>query len=384
MTNNAPSRRQAANAVWTGTEMLVDNGDAGVLGNVSSPGGRYAPQTNTWKTLPPQPEAKARSGAIGVWTGRGFLVWGGSDYSNPNKDGAVFHPNTPPGSVPRIATVLPAGSNAVYSAPLGAPACTGYLNGCDATTLVTGRATLGPEANAPNTLVTSACADGTAGIFHSDESLDRLAVATPDGGPIAPGRPLYVTADVWAYGGFTSDFLDLFTSPSVAAPVWRWAGTVSPTAAGANTLSAEIVLPAGDTVQAIRGQLRFNGYGPDPCNSGTYDDRDDLVLPVVTGPQNGTFILVTGSVILKAGRPQRVQSLYQRRLYGSRGQPDPVPLASRKRHLHRRRKAGRHLGGQRSPAGPIQFGASWPFPHRLGGSGQPGRHVLHVCPTHCC
>lgn len=45
---------------------------------------------------------------------------------------------------------------------------------CDSVTLLVGRSSLGPELNAPNTI--DGCADGSAGTYGLDESLDRLRV----------------------------------------------------------------------------------------------------------------------------------------------------------------------------------------------------------------
>ena len=59
----------------------------------------------------------------------------------------------------------------------------------------------GSEPNQPNT-INSSCADGTSGTFHSDESNDRLAIATTDGSTLAAGKTVKVSATVWAYSWF--------------------------------------------------------------------------------------------------------------------------------------------------------------------------------------
>src|SRR5689334_7565700 len=57
-----------------------------------------------------------------------------------------------------------ASTDAQYDAQLAAPACASYGALCDSNTLLTGRGTVGPESNAPNTLGGS-CADGNDGTF---------------------------------------------------------------------------------------------------------------------------------------------------------------------------------------------------------------------------
>src|SRR6185369_7682686 len=101
---------------------------------------------------------------------------------------------------------------ATYNSTLKAPACASVGIGCDSgPSLLLGRDNMsgGAEPNQPNN-INSSCADGTSGTFHSDESNDRLVVATTDGSNLAPGKTVKVTATVWAYSTFTSDHLDLY------------------------------------------------------------------------------------------------------------------------------------------------------------------------------
>src|SRR5579859_7319783 len=101
---------------------------------------------------------------------------------------------------------------AAYNSTLKAPECASAASGCDSgPSLLLGRDTLsgGAEPNQPNT-INSTCADGTSGTFHSDESNDRLVVATTDGSTMAAGKTVKVSATVWAYSSFTADHLDLY------------------------------------------------------------------------------------------------------------------------------------------------------------------------------
>ncbi len=168
---------------------------------------------------------------------------------------------------------------AVYDSTLKAPKCATTGSSCDSgASLLLGRATLagGTEPNQPNT-INSTCADGTSGTFHSDESNDRLLIATTDGSTMAPGKSVKVTATVWAYSGFTSDALDLYYAADATNPVWTAIQTgIVPTAAGAQTLSGTFTLPAG-SLQAVRAVFRYTGTAGS-CTTGAYDDHDDLIF----------------------------------------------------------------------------------------------------------
>jgi hypothetical protein len=140
----------------------------------------------------------------------------------------------------------------------------------------------GPEANSPNT-INASCVDGTAGTYHSDESLDRLRIATADGSPLAAGATVQIQATVWVYGS-TVDYLDLYSAADATNPSWTFLGTVQATANGQQVLTKSFVLPAGP-LQAIRGNWRFVGSASS-CSAGAYDDRDDLVFAVQSAVDN--------------------------------------------------------------------------------------------------
>jgi Big-like domain-containing protein len=179
------------------------------------------------------------------------------------------------------------GGNAAYDPTLKAPKCPTIAAACDSgPSLLRGRASLGPEPNQPNT-ISSSCADGASGTFHSDESVDALKVTTTDGSSLAAGKTVTVTAAVWAYSTFSSDHLDLYFAPNATSPAWTLIGTVSPSAAGAQTLAANYTLPAGGSLQAVRANFRYGGTAS-PCSAGAYDDHDDLVFAVGAGAGDTT------------------------------------------------------------------------------------------------
>ncbi|HWW14702.1 MAG TPA: hypothetical protein VN310_08585 [Candidatus Dormibacteraeota bacterium] len=190
---------------------------------------------------------------------------------------------------------------AVFDSTLKAPKCVNVASGCDSgPSLLLGRDTLsgGSEPNQPNT-INNSCADGTSGTFHSDESNDRLVVTTTDGSAFAAGKTVKVSATVWAYSGFTSDHLDLYYTANANSPSWVLIGTITPTAAGAQTLSANYTLPSG-SLQAVRAQFRYLGSASS-CTSGAYNDHDDLIFAVGAGAPGFSVSASPSSVSVQQG-----------------------------------------------------------------------------------
>jgi hypothetical protein len=190
--------------------------------------------------------------------------------------------------------------NARFDTDLLVPRCDSVAASCDTRELVWSRGRmLQGEPNTPNTL--NGCADGSSGKYHYDESLDRLRVIREDGTPLAAGKRVRIEADVWAYSTYNSLHL-FYTADAKRSPTWTYLTSVKPTGTGAQTLSAEYVLPAGG-LQAVRAVF---GNGPSSlgvtCTTSTYDftDRDDLVFPV--GLQE-TDIVPPDEVVLTAPAP---------------------------------------------------------------------------------
>ncbi len=174
-------------------------------------------------------------------------------------------------------TVSNTSVTAPYDATLRAPRCFSVNMACDSGTLLNGRNNLGPEPNKPNT-INGSCADGASGVFHSDESIDKLRVSTVDGTPFAAGKSVRIDATVWAYSSYTSDKLDLYYAANANSPTWTLIGTLTPTKAGSQVLSRTYTLPAG-TLQAVRARFRYGGT-VGSCGTGAYDDHDDLIFAV--------------------------------------------------------------------------------------------------------
>jgi hypothetical protein len=168
---------------------------------------------------------------------------------------------------------------AVFDATLKAPKCATVGTSCDSgPSLLLGRGTMsgGNEVNHPNTIASS-CTDGNSGTFHSDESNDRLLISATSGN-LTQGATATVSATIWAWSGFTSDHLDLYYAANANSPSWVLIGTITPSAAGAQTISRTFTLPSG-TLQAVRAQFRYLGNASS-CTSGAYNDHDDLIFAV--------------------------------------------------------------------------------------------------------
>ncbi|HYI00395.1 Ig-like domain-containing protein [Hyalangium sp.] len=191
---------------------------------------------------------------------------------------------------------------ATYDAYFQTPACLTPATACDTGTLVDGRGPSGPEANAPNTLFSS-CADGTLGLYHWYESLDRVRIYTQNGGGFLAGKRVVVEATLWAYDVYTEDSLVIYYAPNANAPQWTHVGTAQAPGPGTRVLSKTFTLSAGAELQAIRAIVR-NTSTSGPCVSGIRMDRDDVVFRVGDMPpqvaMSSPGAVVSGTVTLSA------------------------------------------------------------------------------------
>ncbi len=85
--------RSGATAVWTGRSVIAWGGSArrqAEVGNVFQAygdGASYEPGTGSWTVLPAAP-LSARCGQSGIWTGREFIIWGGSPGCGDSRPGS--------------------------------------------------------------------------------------------------------------------------------------------------------------------------------------------------------------------------------------------------------------------------------------------------------
>src|SRR3982075_3277198 len=255
--------------------------------------------TAAFSPNPVTPPANGSATSTLTLTASGTATTGNATVTVTGTSGALTHSTT-------IAlTVTASGGGglqtATYSSTFKAPSCGTVGSGCDSgPSLLLGRDTLsgGAEPNQPNT-INNSCADGTSGTFHSDESNDRLVIQTTDGSNLAPGKTVKVSATVWAYSGFTSDHLDLYYAANASSPSWVLIGTITPTAAGAQTLSANYTLPSGSS-QAVRAQFRYK-RSASSCSTGAYDDHEDLVFAVGGGTPGFTVAASPSTVSVTRG-----------------------------------------------------------------------------------
>ena len=233
--------------------------------------------TAGFATNPVTPPANGTATSVLTLTASGTATTGTTSITITGTSGSLVHTAT-------IAlTVTSSGGGgaqtAVYDSTLKAPKCATVGISCDSgPTLLLGRGTMsgGNEVNRPNT-INSSCADGNSGTFHSDESNDRLLI-TSSSGNLTHGTTATVSATVWAWSGFTSDSLDLYYAANANSPSWVLIGTITPTVAGAQTISRTFTLPTG-ALQAVRAQFRYQGSASS-CTSGSYNDHDDLIFAV--------------------------------------------------------------------------------------------------------
>ncbi len=186
-----------------------------------------------------------------------------------------------------LAFAASGGGNATYDKTLKVPSCTGAVSYCDSGTLLDGRASLGPEPNQPNTLK-GKCADGTAGVYHVDRSIDAIRVFTPGATTLATGKSVVIEVKVFA-SATAGDALDVYYTldPTAGNPVWTHLTTLQPTKDGLQTLSTTVTLGSG-SVQAVRATLRDGTATVGTCTTGSKDDHDDLAFAVAAGTPDTT------------------------------------------------------------------------------------------------
>lgn len=169
---------------------------------------------------------------------------------------------------------------AEYDASLHVPVCGGHPSSCGTGALLVGvgGTATSPEAHAPNTL--DGCADRAMGAnYHVDAlSVDSITVATEDGGPIAPGKQVVLTASVWSFLG--AEALDVFYATTTTSPAWTYIATANASATGSQQEDLTIPFPLPSDVVALRvhfgdTSIALSSTGCDTTNA---QDTDDIVL----------------------------------------------------------------------------------------------------------
>lgn len=95
-TADARAPRVGHTAVWTGTEMLVwggaDPSGCGPADPICADGGRYDPNADVWRPIPPAPRTRTQHTA--VWTGTEMIVFGGRRTVETVPGGDAYNPTT--------------------------------------------------------------------------------------------------------------------------------------------------------------------------------------------------------------------------------------------------------------------------------------------------
>ena len=167
--------------------------------------------------------------------------------------------------------------NATFDPQWQVPTCASVGSRCDSVWLLEGRAGLGPELHAPNTLG-GTCADGTNRPDLPSPTLERLALFRDDGGTLAEDKRVTVQATVRVSSRW-SQHLDLYSAADASNPVWTYLTTLQPGGYRDQVLTTSILLPKGASLQALRGVFRTDGSAQ-ACNPGPSTDHDDLVFAV--------------------------------------------------------------------------------------------------------
>ena len=92
---NAPSGRETATAVWTGSIMIVWGGydGNGTTGDTNT-GGVYDPNSDTWTATSTTGAPTGRYFQTGVWTGQELVIWGGYNNVVDFNNGGQYDPAT--------------------------------------------------------------------------------------------------------------------------------------------------------------------------------------------------------------------------------------------------------------------------------------------------
>jgi N-acetylneuraminic acid mutarotase len=94
-TNGAPQNSVLMSVVWTGTEMIVWGGQEPTIAADINTGGRYRPSDNTWLPVTNPQNGGPRTEHPAVWTGAEMIVWGSyAGFTSPTNTGGRYTPST--------------------------------------------------------------------------------------------------------------------------------------------------------------------------------------------------------------------------------------------------------------------------------------------------
>lgn len=148
----------------------------------------------------------------------------------------------------------------------------------------------GSEPNLPNSL--DNCEDGNYGVYHEDESIDRIVIrsgyinGTWLESDLEAGKPATIVATVYSYNDGSEDYADFYYASNASNPTWQYIDTIQPTKGGIQELMMEYTIPDGE-IQAVGVVFRHLGNSSN-CIEGGFDDMDNLVFSVVGSTEPST------------------------------------------------------------------------------------------------
>ena len=89
---NAPNARSSHTILWTGDQMIIWGGYDG--NDYVNDGGRYNPASDSWSAITMTGAPSTRSSPSAVWTGSEMIIWGGWDGSSQVNTGFRYNPST--------------------------------------------------------------------------------------------------------------------------------------------------------------------------------------------------------------------------------------------------------------------------------------------------
>ncbi|EJK61965.1 hypothetical protein THAOC_17453 [Thalassiosira oceanica] len=231
----------------------------------------------------------------------GLLVADGDDFDameshffgncgdGPQTQKPTGEPTTNATPRPSNATPRPSSSPvpASFDALVGTPACNDIQSICStAGTSLLDKKEVWGELNPSNTL--DNCADGGAGTYLIDESVESVTVVATDSagnpveGVLSAGGFAKIKAVVHAWNNGAGSYVDFFKTSDIASPNWVPLNDgTSPVGQGGlvDVESPAFQLSNTAAIQAVRVGIRFQG-SQSPCPTGGYDENDDLVFKV--------------------------------------------------------------------------------------------------------
>jgi N-acetylneuraminic acid mutarotase len=309
-TANAPTPRNGHSSVWTGAEMIVWGGCAGAnCQNETNTGGRYNPQTNTWRAMSNIEAPSPRDEHSAVWTGTEMIVFGGEPCARcePVFDTGGRYAAQPPAGAnnnpPTVTLTQPVGGT-LYNAPAS---ITFNANAADSDGSISkvdfyaNSALVGTDTSAPYSFtwtnvtrvgdyqLQSVATDnlgasaGSASVTVHVNSGTTVQITSPaDGASVNQYGSVTLTA-VAAAGSYTTlARVDFYDGPSLIGGTNTPPYTMNwqPYAVGARQITARALDNAGDTV--VSAPITLNVNAPAQVIGGRITNAAGAGLPGVT------------------------------------------------------------------------------------------------------